>query len=197
MPLLTRKGGETRAALLDSTITLLAEAGYAGTTTQAVLNHSGLSRGSLLHQFKNRNRLMVAAATEAVDRMFIGVSEGLESASDPLDALRRYPDVLWQVQTEAPARAFAELQLASRWEEGLRAELKPAVAAINERTAREMGEFAELCGVTNIDELLIEVGALISAMQGLAISSSLSETPPTAILERLKSHYLDCIERRD
>ena len=73
-PALTKKGNATRKALLDSTIELIASTGYAATTTQAVLDHSGISRGSLLHQFKTREHLMVAAALEAVERMFVGAS---------------------------------------------------------------------------------------------------------------------------
>ena len=194
-PSLTSRGSATRQALLDSTIALLAATGFAATTTQAVLNHSGLSRGSLLHQFKTRNHLMVAAALEAVERMFDGVSDGLAKSPSPISALRRYPDVLWQVQNEAPARAFAELQLASRWEQDLQSALRPAVTMINERIAREIREFAEVCGLHSVDELVIEVGVLITAMQGLAISGSLSEQPPDEILATLKAHYLSCVER--
>ena len=191
----TSRGSATRKALLDSTISQLAATGFAATTTQAVLNHSGLSRGSLLHQFKTRNDLMVAAALEAVDRMFEGVSNGLAESATPISALRQYPDILWQVQNEAPARAFAELQLASRWEQGLQAALRPAVATINERIAREIADFAETCGLSNVDELVVEVGVLITAMQGLAISNSLSEQSPDELLAALKSHYLSCVER--
>ena len=112
----TRKGGATRAALLDSTIELLATTGYAATTTQAVLNHCGLSRGSLLHQFRTREILMVAAAEEAVERMFDAVRDKLSSVADPIEGLRKYPRALWEVQNAPAARAYAELQLASRWE---------------------------------------------------------------------------------
>ena len=60
----------TRQTLLDSTIALIASTGYAATTIQAVLDRSGISRGSLLHQFKTRDALMVAAGEEAVMQMF-------------------------------------------------------------------------------------------------------------------------------
>ena len=73
--------------------------------------------------------------------------------------------------------------------------LRQLNVAINERIAREISEFAEVCGLHSVDELVIEVGVLITAMQGLAISGSLSEQPPDEILATLKAHYLSCVER--
>ena len=192
----TRKGGATRAALLDSTINLLATTGYAATTTQAVLDHSGLSRGSLLHQFRTREMLMEAAAEEAVERMFAGVQSQLSAIEQPLDALRRYPDALWSVLNEPPARAYAELQLASRWELALQARLRRSVKAMNERMSREVRQAAELVGLSDPVKLMVEIGALISAMQGLAVSSTLMEDEKhvQAVLCALTRHYSDCLD---
>ena len=196
-PSLTRRGSETRKALLDSTITLIASKGYAATTTQAVLDHSGISRGSLLHQFKTRDVLMVAVAEEAMERMFDAVREKLSAVGDPIDAMRRYPSVLWEMQNEHPARAFAELQLASRWEDGLQLGLRRSVKAVNERISRELHEIAQANGLRSVDKLIVEVRALISAMQGLAVSSALiaDEQKIQEVLDALESHYGDCLER--
>jgi AcrR family transcriptional regulator len=195
-PSRTRKGGATRAALLDSTIALLASTGYAATTTQAVLNHSGLSRGSLLHQFRTREALMVAAAEEAVERMFVGVQSKLSAIDEPIQALRHYPDALWEVQNQSPARAYAELQLASRWELGLQAQLRRSVKAVNERMGRELREVAELIGLGDTGKLMVETGALISAMQGLAVSSTLveDENRVADVLSALTRHYNACLD---
>lgn len=186
----------TRRLLLDSTIVLLASTGYAATTTQAVLNHSGVSRGSLLHQFRTRDVLMVAAAQEAMVRMSAAVQDRLSGAADPIAALREYPGVLWEVHNEPPALAFAELQLASRWEEGLQARLRDVVREVNERIVQEMHEIAEAVGLREVRKLIVEVGALISAVQGLAVSSSLIEddSKTQEILDALTAHYSECLE---
>jgi AcrR family transcriptional regulator len=192
----TPKGGATRRALLDSTIELLASTGYAATTTQAVLNHCGLSRGSLLHQFRTREILMVEAAEEAVEQMFDAVRDKLSAVSDPIDALRKYPRALWEVQNAPAARAYAELQLASRWETGLQTRLRKSVQAVNERLGREIREAAEDIGLGDPRKLMVEIGALISAMQGLAVSSTLVEDqqPVEAVLRALTRHYNDCLD---
>ncbi len=195
-PALTRKGGATRTALLDSTIELLASTGYAATTTQAVLDHSGLSRGSLLHQFRTRELLMVAAAEEAVERMFDSVAHKLAHVTDPIEALRQYPDALWIVQNEPAALAFAELQLASRWEKGLQARLRESMRAVNERIGREVREAAASAGIRDVRRLAMEIGALISAMQGLVVSSTLAvdESRVQDVLVALCAHYRSCLE---
>ena len=192
----TRKGGATRAALLDSTIELLASTGYAATTTQAVLDHCGLSRGSLLHQFRTREILMVAAAEEAVERMFDGVRDKLSAVADPVEGLRNYPRALWEVQNESPARAYAELQLASRWETGLQTRLRKTVQAVNERMGREVRDTAEVTGLGDARKLMVEIGALISAMQGLAVSSTLVEDQQRVddVLTALTGHYNACLD---
>ena len=192
----TRRGGVTRQALLDSTLELIASTGYAATTTQAVLDSSGISRGSLLHQFRTRDALIVAAAVEAVDRMFEGVREGLADAADPIAALRQYPSVLWEVQNQVPARAYAEIQLASRWEQSLQQALRPVLQQIGLRVGRQIQDVAQALGLTNVNELIVEVAALISAMQGLAIGSSLASDPNVTreILGALTAHYTKCLD---
>ncbi|MEM9624174.1 MAG: hypothetical protein AAF993_21220, partial [Pseudomonadota bacterium] len=97
---------------------------------------------------------------------------------------------------EAPARAFAVLQLAARWETTLQQGLKAPVRAVNERISRELHDIAQATGLTNVDRLIIEVGALISAMQGLAVSSVLieDENRTHAIQVALAAHYRDCLE---
>ena len=52
---------ETRTRILDAAVTCLAEVGYAGATTTAILERAGVSRGSLLHQFPSKDELLVAA----------------------------------------------------------------------------------------------------------------------------------------
>ena len=90
---------------------------------------------------------MVAAAEEAVERMFAGVETKLSTIDEPAQALRQYPYALWEVQNEPPARAYAELQLASRWELGLQAQLRQTVKSVNERMSREVRETAERFGL--------------------------------------------------
>ena len=96
-------------------------------------------------------------AVEAVVRLVPDVGH------DPVEALRQYPYALWEVQNEPPARAYAELQLASRWETGLQHQLRQSVKVVNERMRRQVREAAELIGVQDAGTLMVEIGALITA----------------------------------
>jgi AcrR family transcriptional regulator len=50
----------TRDALIRAAIDLIAERGYAATTTNLVADRAGLSRGALQHHFKSRDELIAA-----------------------------------------------------------------------------------------------------------------------------------------
>ncbi len=50
----------TRDALIRAAIGLIAERGYAATTTNLVADRAGLSRGALQHHFKSRDELIAA-----------------------------------------------------------------------------------------------------------------------------------------
>src|SRR3954468_22691030 len=50
-----------RARLLEATVELLLEKGYAGTSTTLVSERAGVSRGAQLHHFPTKQDLVVAA----------------------------------------------------------------------------------------------------------------------------------------
>lgn len=176
---------------------LVAEKGFAATSTQAVLDRSGVSRGSLLHHFPTRHHLMVAAAEEAVTRKVGAVENALAGMADPVEALRRFPAVQWCTQNEIPARALAEILLAGRWDPGLEEGLREIVVAWHRRIRDRIHEVAARVGLRNADELAIEFSVLISAMQGLAATSAFLEDEGTVTrtLEALTARYHECLAR--
>src|SRR3546814_14645275 len=50
----------TRATLLSVARTLFAEAGYAGTSTEEVVQRAGVTRGALSHHFRDKRELFEA-----------------------------------------------------------------------------------------------------------------------------------------
>lgn len=195
---LSKRGRITRLALLDSTLRLVAERGYADTTIQAVLDHSGVSRGSLLHQFTTRHELMVAAADLAMRRMLCSMDERVSAFDDPIEALYQYPDIMWDTFNDIPARVSIEMQLASRWDKELFKGLKKVIAEIEGRIVTDSRDFAEKIGLKDPDGLLLTNSILFDAMQGLAIRKSLTSNPPgiEAALNALKQTYLAALEQR-
>jgi AcrR family transcriptional regulator len=194
----TRRGKAMREILLSSAIKLIALHGYAATTTQAVLDDAGVSRGSLLHQFPTRDLLMVAVGEEAMAQMLDAVEAGLLRHGDLLKGLMDFPNILWRVQTDLPARAFTEIQLASRWDIVLEDGLKRAMATVNELTTSKVMTVAEHYAIRDLPGLLSEIYLLISATQGLAIGRDLvgDKTMTTASLAILKERFVASLKDR-
>lgn len=57
-----------RARLLEATVELLVERGFAGTTTTLVSQRAGVSRGAQLHHFPAKNDLVVAAVEHLTEK---------------------------------------------------------------------------------------------------------------------------------
>ncbi|GAA4440942.1 TetR/AcrR family transcriptional regulator [Actinokineospora soli] len=78
-----RKPGPGRERMLASAITLLREQGVSGTSIDAVLAHSGTSRGSVYHYFPGgRTELLLDAARAAAAEI-----EAMIGDADPRSAL--------------------------------------------------------------------------------------------------------------
>ena len=56
-----------RARLLEATVELLVEKGYAGTSTTLVSERAGVSRGAQLHHFPTKQDLVVAAVQHVTE----------------------------------------------------------------------------------------------------------------------------------
>lgn len=117
------RSATTRQVVLDATIGCLIEYGYGGTTTTAIHERAGVSRGALTHQFPSKNELLAAAISHLAD---IRANEMLVSAtrapatSDPLEAGLR---VLWANFNTDLFQAAIELWVASRTDDDLHATL--------------------------------------------------------------------------
>jgi AcrR family transcriptional regulator len=69
---------ETRGALLDAAAELFGRLGYEGTSTTAILEASGLTRGAMYHHFADKRDLFVAVASR-VERTLIAEIEAATS----------------------------------------------------------------------------------------------------------------------
>lgn len=193
-----RKGEATRQILLSSAIQLVATRGYAATTVQAVLEHAGVSRGTLLHHYPTRDQLMVATADEAMARMLAGIRDGLSRHADPLKGMADYPNILWRIQNDLPARAHTEIQLASRWDAGPGEGLRKAVADMTDLVISNMEELAAQTGLTDVAGLICEIYILISATQGMAINRNLARdrAQASAALALLRERFVGALRDR-
>lgn len=82
------RGQATRAHLIEVATRLFATHGYDGTSIDAVLAESGVSRGSLYHHFPGKEALYLAVFEVLGDRLGADMTAALQDAADPVDMLR-------------------------------------------------------------------------------------------------------------
>lgn len=93
------RSAETRARLLDATIASLVEVGYANTTTTAVCERAGVSRGAQVHHFPRKQDLVVAAVAHLAARRATELRRRAEALPAASGAARL--DALLDLVTEA------------------------------------------------------------------------------------------------
>ncbi len=96
----------TRALVLDAAEALFAEAGYEATSTEAILESCGISRGALYHHFATKQAVFEAVFQRVSDAAIERAVRGAPDTDSPLETL---------------------VQVSLRW---LREVRKPTVAAI-------------------------------------------------------------------
>jgi AcrR family transcriptional regulator len=82
------RGRATRTHLVDVATRLFAERGYDGTSIEAVLADSGVSRGSLYHHFPGKDALFWAVLEGVAARVGQQLADAERDAPDPVAALR-------------------------------------------------------------------------------------------------------------
>jgi AcrR family transcriptional regulator len=115
---------------LDAAVELLVERGYSGTTTVAIQDRAGITRGRLLHHFPSREALLVAAAHHLADERIVDMEQWFERLQDSAPGggarVDRAIALLWSTFWQPYFWAAMELWSAARTDEKLRNELAGA-----------------------------------------------------------------------
>lgn len=114
-----------RARLLQATLDLIAEEGWAQTSTQKICKRADVSRGAQTHHFPTKNSLLIAAVREMVARY----QHELDAvADDPKGHRRRLEDLfdfLWEACFEGNLlTCWMEVMAAARTDDGLRSAVR-------------------------------------------------------------------------
>ena len=71
---MTRRGDRTRARLIEATVAVVAEVGYAHASTRAIAGAAGVSEGTIYRHFPDKASLFFAAALEPSAAVLEGLS---------------------------------------------------------------------------------------------------------------------------
>ena len=174
------RSAATRRSLLEATVTCLVELGYTGTTSTAVADRAGLSRGAQLHHFGTQDRLVVAAVEYLAQKRLQRVREqlaGLAGAATPTERQQPSRDrpqvaalgLLAEALSGPLYAATLELWVAARAHPDLRTELIPAEERVNI-------ELAQICR-TYVTDDPVKIRLTLDLLLGRGVSGLLTPHP--------------------
>jgi AcrR family transcriptional regulator len=163
-----------RGRLLEAAVACLFELGYAATTTQAVTDRAGVSRGAILHHFPTKVDLMVAVAEYAADHQNRSVRAYLEKGPPGMPLYLALTEATWAVIIQPPATALLEVMMATRADAALAQRLPAVVEAFEARQREDVWRLAHRLGVTDRERVDAMVRLHRAAMRGLAIELNFS-----------------------
>ncbi|WP_402466013.1 TetR/AcrR family transcriptional regulator [Isoptericola aurantiacus] len=184
-----RTGVRRRAQVIDATMEVFAQHGYAGGSIRAIAERAGVSHATLIQHFGSKERLLIAVLEEWDRRT---VAEGLADASG-LDYFRRLPEVMASHQAN---RGLLELFTTLAAEAS--SPTHPAHDFIEHRYATNLATLAGHLGDAVRDgdvvpmtdaQIMIEVRLLTAVMDGIGLQWLLD--PSTDVAGAMSA----CVER--
>ena len=164
-----QRSDATRGALLDATLSLLVEVGYARTTTQAVADRAGVSRGAQLHHFPTRADLVVDAVRHlgrqrqrAIDDT--GTDTGLAAVAE--------------LFTGPLFLAALELVVAARTDDELRAVVLPFEREVVDDTRRLAAAGLGVDPATDLGRDLVDL--TLDLLRGMGVAALLADADAAA-----------------
>lgn len=121
---------QTRARLIEATITCLARHGYQATTTRRVAEIASVSLGALAHHFPSRLELITGALDEVSHRMYLGLPAAVDARSGPGQDPAQVLDALWSLFSGDLFTVWAKVWLAAGEDPDLHAAMVPLEARI-------------------------------------------------------------------
>ena len=93
MPTKAERSDATRQALVRVARRLFAKHGFAETSTEAIVQAAGVTRGALYHQFRDKTALFEAVYEDIERDLVARVAAAVDGIDDPMTILRRGAEV--------------------------------------------------------------------------------------------------------
>jgi TetR/AcrR family transcriptional repressor of nem operon len=90
-PAPSTRSEQTRRFIIEKAAPIFNKKGYAGTSMSDLTTATGLTKGSIYGNFKDKNDVAVTAFQHNIDLIFDFFKEELAAAATPLDKLLAYP----------------------------------------------------------------------------------------------------------
>lgn len=164
------RSATTQRRLLDATVACLVELGYGGTTTSAVSQRAGVSRGAQLHHYGSRQLLMGAAVQHLAARRLEWVQENAAKLPQDASRPRRTLELLAEALSGPLYAATLELYVAARVDHALHEALVPVERQVTKELRRLCREYV------TPDPVLLQL--TLDLLLGRGVGSLLSPVRP-------------------
>jgi AcrR family transcriptional regulator len=162
----------TRARLLESAITCLAELGWAASTVAVVAEHAGVSRGAAQHHFPTREALFMAALEHVTRERGEQMRRELAGQRATIDTAA-VVDLVFALYSGTLFRAALILWVAAAAEPQLRDQIVPLEARIGREVHRVV---VDLLGVDErVPGIRETVQATLDLARGLGLANLLTD----------------------
>jgi AcrR family transcriptional regulator len=165
------RSAATRKKLLDATIELLFEVGYFQTSTVAVTERAGVSRGAMLHHFPSKADLMMATSHHIVGLRRELHNERLGKFATDREKFLHLIDVLWEAFQTPSGIARIEIMLGARSDPEIGPRFRELNDALEERHKERVWDRAQKLGIKDKKKIRAFVMLYAAALRGLAIDS--------------------------
>jgi AcrR family transcriptional regulator len=180
---------ERRRRILEATVEVIRERGFAGTRVADIAAAAGTSSGLVLYHFGSLAGALTEALTYAEDSYYAEVEAGLDATADPVDRLRLMAELAGNgVLVAGDWSLWLELWVRALRDEGARA----ARESLDRRwrgALRQVVVEGAAAGVFHPADVAASTLRLSSLMDGLAIQLALGEPGMTSA--KFKRLWLD------
>lgn len=197
---LTRRGADTREKILDATVRVIVSSGFAAMTIERVMAESGISRGSVLHQFPNRLALAIATAERTLSVVIELARADAVTRPDAFERLASHAEVVWNAHSSPEGLALNEIVTAAGWDRELAEGIRPIIQAVEADIHDQFVDMAREAGLPDPEAFVARGWWLVSSVRGLVIEHRLLDSRPmidAAIAEMKASHRRYCEAQRD
>lgn len=197
---LTRRGADTREKILDATVRVIVSSGFAAMTIERVMAESGISRGSVLHQFPNRLALAIATAERTLSVVIELARADAVTRPDAFERLASHAEVVWNAHSSPEGLALNEIVMAAGWDRELAEGIRPIIQAVEADIHDQFVDMAREAGLPDPEAFVARGWWLVSSVRGLVIEHRLLDSRPmidAAIAEMKASHRRYCEVQRD
>ncbi|MGE0829496.1 MAG: TetR/AcrR family transcriptional regulator [Hyphomonadaceae bacterium] len=193
---LTARGANTRKCLLDGIVRLLSQKGLAFTTVQLLSDETGVSRGSILHQFPTRLDMLHSACEMILDEIIADLEADLARRTDPWARLKAFSDITWRQTESANWTALSEIYVGARWDEELAARIRPAKDRMYDHIEEIIRGLASSAGIKDASIISPHVFLVSAAMRGLLADLAVhnDKTSILASVDLLRANYASFID---